>query len=181
MTTELSYIFTTFHKELKSFILKKTRNATDTDDILQDAFIRIIKNWDKVNQSDNLRLYLYGIVKNTVYDYFKKKGPIHDSIENVQEFTPEEAQNLNAAVANCCIRPFIDKLPDHYREALHLSELQYLSQKELAEQLGISYSGAKSRVQRGKEKLRGLLLDCCPYKSDIYGNIISNGKSDCGC
>lgn len=181
MTTEISSIWTTFHKELKSFILKKTRNAADTDDILQDAFIRIIKNWDKVNQSDNLRLYIYGIVKNTVYDYFKKKGLVHDSIENVQEFTPEEAQNLNAAVANCCIKPFMDKLPEHYREALYLTEFQELSQKELAGKLSISYSGAKSRVQRGKEKLKELFLDCCPYKSDVYGNIISNGKSDCGC
>lgn len=180
-TTEITSIWDNFHKELKAFILNKTRNSADTDDILQDAFIRIIRNWDKVNQSDNIRLYLYGIVRNTIYDHFKQKKPVLDTADIIEVLTDEEAQNLNAAVAECCIKPFINKLPERYREALLITEFQDVSQKELAEKLGISYSGAKSRVQRGKEKLKELILGCCPYQSDVYGNIIGNEKEHCGC
>lgn len=181
MATEIASIWERFHIELKTFIKNTTRNSSDTDDILQDAFVKIIGNWDKVNQSDNLRSYLYGIVRNTIYDHFKKRPLIAGSHAFKEEFTIEEAQNLNATIADSCIIPFINKLPDHYREALLISEFQDISQKELAERLGISYSGAKSRVQRGKEKLKGLLLECCPYQSDVYGNIISDKKSNCGC
>lgn len=181
MTTEVSLLWDNFHKELKAFIQNKTRNTADTDDILQEAFIRIIRNWDNVSQSVNLRHYLYGIVRNTMYDHFKGQKPFLDTSDMQDVFTDEETQDLNATVADCCIKPFINKLPDHYREALLITEFQDVSQKELAEKLGISYSGAKSRVQRGKEKLKELLLECCSYQSDVYGNIISNEKNHCGC
>jgi RNA polymerase sigma-70 factor, ECF subfamily len=178
---EITSIWTGFHKELKAFIQNKTRNSADTDDILQDVFIKIIRNIDKVDQSDKLRHYLYGIVRNAISDYYKSKRPILDTADNHYELSEDEAQTLNETVAECCIMPFIDKLPEHYREALLIVEIQDVSQKELAERLGISYSGAKSRVQRGKEKLKELLVECCSYESDVYGNILNNEKNKCGC
>lgn len=180
-TTNIASIWEGFHKELKAFIQNKTHNSSDSDDILQDAFIRIIRNWDQVNQSKNIRLYLYGIVRNSIYDYFKYKSKGYDLIDLKEVFTNEEVENLNATVAHRCIKPFIEKLPGHYREALLITEFEDISQKDLAVKLGISYSGAKSRVQRGKEKLKELLLSCCPYRSDIYGNIINNDNNNCGC
>jgi RNA polymerase sigma-70 factor (ECF subfamily) len=179
MTSEVATIWTDFHKELKVFILNKTRNATDTDDILQDVFIKIIHNIDKVNQAENLRHYLYGIVRNAINDYFRNRKPILDHSEIEEKLTEEEAQSLNTTIAECCIKPFINKLPGNYRDALLITEFQDISQKELAEKLNISYSGAKSRVQRGKEKLKDLLLQCCAYKSDVYGNIIDVENCDC--
>jgi RNA polymerase sigma-70 factor (ECF subfamily) len=77
--------------------------------------------------------------------------------------------------------PFIEKLPAHYREALRMTEFQDISQKELAERLNISYSGAKSRVQRGKDKLKALILDCCAYQTDVYGNLRAPKQTPCGC
>jgi RNA polymerase sigma-70 factor (ECF subfamily) len=179
MTTEIASVWESFHNELKAFIQNKTRNSADTDDILQEAFIRIIRNWDKVIQSENLRFYLYAIVRNAIYDHYRHKKQVLDAADIKELFTDEEAENLNTTIAECCIKPFINKLPEHYREALLVTEFQNITQKELAEKLGISYSGMKSRVQRGKEKLRELLMGCCPYQSDVYGNIISNEKSNC--
>jgi len=66
----------------------------------------------------------------------------------------------------------MQRLPQKYLEALELYEFQGLSQKELSEKLGISYSGAKSRVQRGRKKLKYLLEGCCHIESDRYGNIV---------
>jgi len=181
MTSEVTSLWDTFHRELKAFIQNKTRNAADTDDILQDVFLRIIRHWEKVAQSGNVRHYIYGIVRNAVYDHFNRQQQPLDAAAAQDVFTDEETTNLNATVAACCIRPFINRLPEHYREALLITEFEDISQKELAEKLGISYSGAKSRVQRGKEKLREMILACCPYQTDAYGNIISTGKSPCGC
>jgi RNA polymerase sigma-70 factor, ECF subfamily len=181
MTTEVTNIWTDFHKELKAFILNKTRNSADTDDILQEVFIKIIRNIDKVNQAENLRHYLYGIVRNAINDYFRNRKQIVDNSEVEEKLTEEEFQSLNSTIAECCIKPFINKLPDNYRNALLMTEFQDFSQKELAEKLNISYSGAKSRVQRGKEKLKELILNCCTYQSDKYGNLIDTEDKNCGC
>lgn len=181
MTTEVTTIWNDFHKELKAFIQNKTRNSVDTDDILQEVFIKIIRNIDKINQAENLRPYLYGIVRNSINDYFKNRKSIIDNTEIEEKITEEDSQSLNTTIAEYCIKPFINKLPDSYRDALLITEFQDISQKELAKRLNISYSGAKSRVQRGKEKLKKLFLGCCAYQSDKYGNLIDSENKDCGC
>lgn len=181
MTSEVTTIWTDFHKELKAFIFRKIRNSADTDDLLQDVFIKIMRNIDKVNQAENVRHYLYGIVRNAVYDYFRNKKQMMVNTELDEKMTAEDIQILNATIGECCVKPFINKLPAHYREALLITEFQDISQKELAEKLNISYSGAKSRVQRGKEKLKEMILGCCAYQSDKYGNLLDTQDKNCGC
>ncbi|WP_214626422.1 sigma factor-like helix-turn-helix DNA-binding protein [Paenibacillus agaridevorans] len=66
----------------------------------------------------------------------------------------------------------LTRMPDKYREALELSELQGMSQKQLSEHLNISYSGAKSRVQRGRELVKEMMTSCCTIEADHYGNIV---------
>ena len=64
-----------------------------------------------------------------------------------------------------------------YNEALYFTEIKGFSQKELAEKLNISYSGAKSRVQRGRILLKNLLTECCTFHVDAYGTIIDYEKN----
>jgi RNA polymerase sigma-70 factor (ECF subfamily) len=68
--------------------------------------------------------------------------------------------------------PFVTVLPTPYREALTLTELQGLTQREAAELMGVSLSGMKSRVQRGRERLRALIEDCCQIALDARGRVI---------
>jgi len=181
MIQDVTNIWAGFHKELKTFILNKTGNSADTDDILQEVFVKIIRNIDKVNQSENLRQYLYGIVRNTLNDHFKNQKTYCNDTEIKEQFSETEINSLNETIAECCIKPFINKLPDNYKQALLMTEFQSISQKELAGKLNISYSGAKSRVQRGKEKLKELILNCCAYQNDTYGNLIAAEDKNCGC
>ncbi|WP_106406126.1 sigma factor-like helix-turn-helix DNA-binding protein [Paenibacillus solani] len=60
----------------------------------------------------------------------------------------------------------LTRMPDKYREALELSELQGMSQKQLSEHLNISYSGAKSRVERGRELVKEMMTSCCAIEAD---------------
>jgi RNA polymerase sigma-70 factor (ECF subfamily) len=64
-------------------------------------------------------------------------------------------------------------LPEKYRQALLLTEYRGMTQQEVAEHLGISLSGAKSRVQRAREKLKEELLNCCHFEFDRLGKIMS--------
>ena len=74
----------------------------------------------------------------------------------------------------------VGALPDAYRETLRLTEYEGLSQKQLSEQLGISFSGAKSRVQRARAKIKEQLLDCCHFELDHAGRIIDY-QPHCAC
>jgi len=70
-----------------------------------------------------------------------------------------------------CLQPLIAELPEIYRFALVLSEIEGLPQRKVADHLGVSLSGTKSRVQRGKEKLRERLLECCNIETGQSGII----------
>jgi RNA polymerase sigma-70 factor, ECF subfamily len=72
-------------------------------------------------------------------------------------------------------------LPDPYRDAIVLTEFDGLSQKELAGRLGISVSGAKSRVQRGRALLKRQLLDCCQFEFDRGSVIDCNPRQNSTC
>jgi RNA polymerase sigma-70 factor (ECF subfamily) len=76
---------------------------------------------------------------------------------------------------------FMNDLPADYCEALCLTELEGISQKEYALRKGISYSAAKSRVQRGRAMLKDLLLQCCHYSFDKYGTVIDIQPNCCCC
>lgn len=82
--------------------------------------------------------------------------------------TPEPKRDHTAELA-ACLQPLIHNLPKIYQAALVLSELEGLPQKEVANRLGLSLSGAKSRVQRGREMLRRRLLDCCDIETGRGG------------
>ena len=80
------------------------------------------------------------------------------------------------------LRRMIDSLPEPYREALVLTEFDGLTQQELADRVGISLSGAKSRVQRGREQLKAMLTECCDFEFDRRGGVFDcmpHQQSDC--
>jgi hypothetical protein len=75
----------------------------------------------------------------------------------------------------------IHSLPGPYREAILLTEFDGLSQVEMARRLGISVSGPKSRVQRGRRQLKNMLLDCCRFEFDRRGRVFDcqARRNDC--
>ena len=79
------------------------------------------------------------------------------------------------------LKELIDELPEPYRQALILTEYQGLTQKQLAERMGLSLSGAKSRVQRARDKLRDMLLRCCHFEFDRRGHIVDYYERCCCC
>ncbi len=66
----------------------------------------------------------------------------------------------------------IYSLPDQYREAVVLTEFDGLTQQQLADRLGITLSGAKSRVQRGRAHSKQMLDECCNFEFDRRGMVI---------
>jgi len=99
----------------------------------------------------------------------------------------DEEHNLKKLVMSW-LPGMISELTETYREAVDLYELHRVPQKQIADKLGISLSGAKSKVQRGREKLKAILFDCCSFENDRRGNVIGyrvnkpeECKDNCSC
>ncbi len=181
MNVEVAQIWSEFQQELKGFIFKRVQNEADAEDILQDVFIKVIRNKSKLSEALNMRGYLYTMVRNAVMDFFRKQKQVMDLAEANDIFTEEEAEDLYTTLAICCVKPFIEELPEKYRSALVQVELNGLPQKDLAKNLDISYSAAKSRVQRGREKLKDLIVGCCRQEKEKFKTILQNESPKCDC
>ncbi len=178
MTTE--QIWEAFHPQLKHFILTRVPDEPSADDILQDVFLKIHTQIDTLRDQEKLQSWLYQITRNTITDYYRK----HKATVELSEALPlpEEPVVEDDVVKELIpsVKAMVESLPDDYREALLLTEYEGLTQKELAERLVISYSGAKSRVQRAREKLKTMLLDCCHFEFDRLGKVIDY-QPRCAC
>lgn len=80
---------------------------------------------------------------------------------------PEAGSELSS-----CLQPMLARLSEEYRQAIHLVELQGLTHREAADRLGLSLSGMKSRVQRGRRQLKELLDHCCVIELDGRRGVI---------
>jgi RNA polymerase sigma-70 factor (ECF subfamily) len=177
MTTE--QIWNDHGTKLERFIRSKVKDENKAQDILQDVFIKIHLQLGTLKDESRLTSWVYQITRNAVQDHFRKQRFFLDPDEF--EVT-EEKDNTETGKFLNCMMPFINRLPEKYQQAIILSDLNGLSQLRLAEKLKISYSGAKSRVQRARQLLHSYFTKCCDIKSDKYGNIISHiPKSKCLC
>lgn len=173
---DTSAIWNRFNGELEQFIVSKVSNKETAKDLLQDVFMKIHKNKHQLKTESKLTSWVYQITRNTIIDFYRSRKEIIPEELNLKD--TEESKN-NQFLG--CLLPFVDQLPEKYQEAIRLTSLEGISQKDYAKKKGISYSAAKSRVQRGREKLKELFTACCDIESDKYGNIISDPKPDCNC
>lgn len=161
-------------QRLKQYLGSRMSDAADVEDLLQDVLTSAFAKREQLRDEQLLTAWIYRIARNALIDYYRRADRAsawpsvgEDNGIPVQQIDADRTREFSS-----CIVPMIRALPEPYREALLLSEIGGLSQKELALRLGISYSGAKSRVQRGREKLRDMLLACCHIETDRYGNIV---------
>ena len=170
----------TFYHHLRNFIKKRITEPKDVEDILHDALYKAQRNINNLRQNTKLTSWLFQIVRTSIIDFYRQRSTpveLDDSIISNEE---EPEDNHNKAMAKC-LKDMINQLPEKYRAALELTELEGISQVELAQHLGLSKSGAKSRVQRGKHLLKALLLKCCEVDVDKRGNVVDYQPKESFC
>ncbi len=170
MRPDIELIWLDLRQELKKFMLAKLRDEDTAEDLMQDVFIKAHLNIHQVQDAAKLTSWIYQIARNTVADHFKEKS--RTSEKSSPEWAADESVEPIYQSLSQCINSKISKLSKRDREAVLLTYFKNYSQKELANFLGISYSGAKNRIQRAREKLRLSILDCGNVESDSKGRII---------
>lgn len=151
-------IWKNFHEQLYAFILKRVKNVDVTNDILQDVFLKIHTNLGSLKSESKLKSWLYQITRNTIVDHFRllsleAEAKWQESVEEDDDFVYQATEK--------CLTRFLNHIPEEQKEALEQVYYRNVSQKDLAEELNVSHSAVKSRVQRAKKRLEELLRECC--------------------
>ena len=155
--------------KLRRFIRARVADDATAEDILQDTFLRLHKHFADEMEPQSISGWLHLVARRAIVDHYRSRKPTQEIPETL---IAEPAMSPDEDALCGAFRRMVDLLPEPYREAIILSELEGLPQRELAARLGISHSGAKSRVQRGREQLREMLEACCHFDRDHQGRVI---------
>jgi RNA polymerase sigma-70 factor (ECF subfamily) len=178
---------------LHGFVGRRVGNSEDAEDIVQDVFVRMQHNIDTLSSADRLDAWAFRIARNTIADHYRSSDRRYLTREAAAKVMDglgadgvggEPPNDARAEMARC-IAPMVRGLPDDYRRAIELTELEGMTQAAAAERLGLSVPGAKSRVQRGRARLRAMLLRCCEIETDRRGRVVAfetrDGKGCASC
>jgi RNA polymerase sigma-70 factor (ECF subfamily) len=157
-------IWTEFGDRLRAFIGRRVDSEADADDILQDVFLRIHRHAGTVKRHERLVSWLFQVTRNAIADYYREPvrrrelpaGATSD-LEAAWHHARDEVDDSDGASPAvrhelaACLGPMIEQLSPLYREAVTLVDMDELPQKEAAACSGITVSGMKSRVQRGRQ------------------------------
>jgi RNA polymerase sigma-70 factor, ECF subfamily len=174
-----------FHASLLAFIARRVRDRDSAEDILQEVMLRIHRHAREGERPHALSAWVHQIARNAITDHYRRAANRREQPTGIElDDEPSAAEPDDDAARSeiaACLRPLLDELPSGHREAVTLTELGGLSQVDAARQLGISTSGMKSRVQRGRAQLRELLVACCEINLDRRARITSYEPRRSGC
>lgn len=169
--------------ELRAFIRRRVPDDATADDLLQDVFLRIHERLEQLGEDERVAAWVYRIARNRIADHYRQRqrrpsAPLPELATDEPEPSDVPLQNQ---LVGAWLAVMIEQLPETYRDAVRMVELEGLSQVEVAQRLGLSISGAKSRVQRGRAELRRILDRCCHVELDRRGNILDITRRDRCC
>jgi RNA polymerase sigma-70 factor (ECF subfamily) len=168
---------------LETFLARRV-SPSDVDDVLQDVLVRVLTG-APVREDERWASWVFTIARNAAIDHHRRRGrrPT-DTLDDDVVVDPSPVardEEVLYAQAAACAASFVRELPEPYREALELTDLEGLSQRDVADRLGMSHSGLRTRVQRGRERLRELVSDCCTVELDVRSRVVEFGGPRAGC
>ena len=176
-TNGLPNFWQNYGKQVADYVRRRVRDEDASKDLTQDIFVKIYTFCQKHDFScekagvTNLRSWIFQIAQNTITDHARRerrflKADVLPEVADV--LTEKDAYGR----AQYLIEPLMALMSPTYAQPLQWADLDRISQQEVANRLNISLSGAKSRIQRGREKLRSLLEECTLIETNEKGELI---------
>lgn len=163
--------------KLRPYVSRRVASSSDVDDVVQDVFLRLHRSVSELRDGERFGGWVYRIAEHAVADHLRRRarhpvarGVVDQLVAEVPTADPS-VEGLEADLAEC-VALFVSRLASPYREAVTLTELGGLTQKDGAEMLGMSLSGMKSRVQRGRAHIRRMFEECCEISVDVRGHVV---------
>ena len=159
-----------YKDRLVNFLFRYTGNKDDSEDLAQDAFIKLYRSKHLYQEIAKFSTWFYTIAINIAKTSLKKKSKM--STMSISDYDEENEKDYeltsdmrdpdvlaNASIENFYIQQAINSLEKTYSEAIVLRDVQNLDYEEIAKILNVPIGTVKSRINRGREKLKVLLKD----------------------
>lgn len=158
-----------------AFVFSRIKDHATADDLTQEILLRIHNSGSSLKNSEKLQAWVFRVARNVIADHFRSIppcDPLHEEVPDAPTALPFAVDNGLPQELAVYIHSVVSELPEKYREAIFLTEFQGISQVEMARQLGISLTAAKSRTQRAREMVKQIIERCCRWETDAYGTVI---------
>jgi RNA polymerase sigma-70 factor (ECF subfamily) len=165
-------------RHLRPYVARRVAAPDEVDDVVQDIFVKLHQSLGSIKDDESFGGWVYRIARNTLIDRGRVKARgramLSGDMVAAQDVPPpnDEADQLRAELGEC-VALFVSRLPSPYREAITLTELQGLAQKDAAQLLGVSLPALKSQVLRGRGKIRDMFDACCQISVDARGRVLA--------
>ena len=158
-------VYDRYNKLLYLFAYNKLRNKEEAKDVVQDVFAWVLNNRTRFAINSSVSSFLYKSVFNKIFDIFRHQSVIRKYIEQGDHYIDIDSTETDYLIREKdiaqMIRQEIDAMPQKMKEVYLLRFEQYLSAKEIAEQLNISENTVNTHLKRAAKKLRdnlGMLI-----------------------
>jgi len=158
--------------------LRLTGNAADAEDLVQETMLRAYRSWERYTRGTNAKGWLLTILRHLFINEYRRKSRHPETVDvdtiepfalfqEVQEDDPQGAF-FDRIVDDEVLRA-VDQLPEAFREAVTLSDVEGLSYEEVAKVLEVPVGTVKSRLYRGRRLLQAKLYEYAVSMGYIKG------------
>jgi RNA polymerase sigma-70 factor (ECF subfamily) len=174
-------VWTEFHAGLERFVAQRISDASDVEDVLQSLFLRLHRGLMRGMGPTHLRAWVYESARHAIVDFYRARARRREAsigvLDDLESLVSDDGAASDSLMEHTslatCLPHFLRQLPPPFREALEMTAMQGVAQREAAARAGLSEPGMKARVQRGRKRLKQALLDCCEVHLDPRGGVAS--------
>lgn len=154
--------------ELHNWARRRLRNAAEADDLMQDLFLKALRQGARFCSVHNARAWLFEVARNTLADRLRVA---RETIELPEDLSAplEDTDTVDSLTA--CLPRVLSELSDEDRDAITQCDLQGVPQADFATARGLSLSAAKSRLQRARQRLKARMTQVCQVQLDDTGHV----------
>ncbi|MEO6709239.1 MAG: sigma-70 family RNA polymerase sigma factor [Planctomycetota bacterium] len=171
-------------EKLTAFFRRREFNEHAVEDLVAETFLRVHEGLDSLREEERIEAWVFRVARNVLADHLRRGTGVALEVPELVASSEPGKQNFNEEVSSWLLAYLAQELAPDQREAVELADVQGLTHPAIAERLRLSLSATKSRVQRGRARLRDLVGACCHVEFDKHQNVVGyrrrRANSCCG-